>query len=392
MWQAHRERWFPQGLEIVAVALDVEAEEAKPFIEQANASYPCLIDQAHVCDELFGFVNVPNAVWIDEQGMIVRPAEPAHPGRNPFTESFRSIDLATLPPDVADVLREARKIRSDPEQYVAMIDDWVAHGSESRFALAPDEVVRRSAHRGDDEARAAAEFELGQWLHRAGDHAAAIPHWRNAHRPPARQLDVQAPGVELRRPDAPGSYRRVRQLVVRGHQGARRRELLPRGDPVVARIDVPDGPGGDAAMVWSLRPEMAGMVDRMIRTAYQRSRLPASEREVARMRIAQLNACDACETFRAPSVLEAGVTDELYAHVEEWRTWPGYSDRQRLAAEYAERFAADHRAIDDELFARLRAHYADDEILDLTLCCAVFLGLGRTLEVLGITDNCPLDI
>ena len=160
----------------------------------------------------------------------------------------------------------------------------------------------------------------------------------------------------------------------------------------MARIDVPDGPGGDAAMVWSLRPEMAGMVDRMIQTAYQRSKLPAAEREVARMRIAQLNACDACATFRAPSVLEAGVTDELYAHVEEWRTWPGYTDRQRLAAEYAERFAADHRAIDDELFARLRAHYADDEILDLTLCCAVFLGLGRTLEVLGITDNCPLDI
>jgi AhpD family alkylhydroperoxidase len=160
----------------------------------------------------------------------------------------------------------------------------------------------------------------------------------------------------------------------------------------VSRINVPDGPGGDAAMLWSLRPEMAGMVDRMISTAYQRSKLPASEREVARMRIAQLNACDACATFRAPSVVDAGVTDDEYAHVEEWQTWPGYTNRQRLAIEYAERFAADHRAIDDELFGRLRAGFADDEILDLTLCCAVFLGLGRTLEVLGISDNCPLDL
>ena len=199
MWQAHRERWFPQGLEIVAVALDVEAEEAKPFIEQANASYPCLIDQAHVCDELFGFVNVPNAVWI-----------------------------ATLPPDVAEVLREARKIRSDPEQYVAMIDDWVAHGSESRFALAPDEVVRRSAHRGDDEARAAAEFELGQWLHRAGDHEAAIPHWRNAHGLQHDNWTYKRQAWNFEDP--------MRQLVVRGHQGARRRELLPRGDPVIPNL------------------------------------------------------------------------------------------------------------------------------------------------------------
>ncbi len=143
-------------------------------------------------------------------------------------------------------------------------------------------------------------------------------------------------------------------------------------------------------MVWSLRPEMAGMVDRMITTAYQRSKLPADEREPARMRIAQLNACDACATFRAPSV--GDVDPELYEHVDNWREWPGYTDRQRLAIEFAERFATDHRNIDDELFTQLRAVFADDEILDLTLCCAVFVGLGRTLEVLGINDNCALDI
>ena len=125
---------------------------------------------------------MPNGVWIDEQGVIVRPAEPSHPGRNEFTESFRKIDVSTLPPEVAEVLVEARKIRSDPEGYVAMLRDWAEHGSASRYALSPDEVVRRSRPRGMDEATAAAHFELGEHLHTAGDHAAAIPHWREAHR------------------------------------------------------------------------------------------------------------------------------------------------------------------------------------------------------------------
>jgi AhpD family alkylhydroperoxidase len=160
----------------------------------------------------------------------------------------------------------------------------------------------------------------------------------------------------------------------------------------MARIDVPEGPGGAAAMIWTLRPEMAGMVDRMITTAYQRSALPATEREVARMRIAELNDCSACATFRAPSVLEAGVTDDLYEHLGEYRTYPGYTSRQRLAIEYAERFATDHRAIDDELFARLRANFRDDEILDLTLCLAVYLGLGRLLEVLAVDESCAVDL
>ena len=95
---------------------------------------------------------------------------------------------------------------------------------------------------------------------------------------------------------------------------------------------------------------------------------------------------------RVAQLAQHDLTEDDYAHVSEWATWPGYSDRQRLAAEYAERFAADHRAIDDAMFRRLRAVFTDDEILDLTLCCAVFLGLGRTLEVLGITDACDLDI
>jgi AhpD family alkylhydroperoxidase len=160
----------------------------------------------------------------------------------------------------------------------------------------------------------------------------------------------------------------------------------------MARVNVPDGPGGDAAMIWTLRPEMAGMVNRMIRGAYEQSKLPAAEREVARMRIAQLNDCSACADFRAPSMRAAGVPDELYDHVGEYATYPGYTPRQRLAIEYAERFATAHDEIDDDFFARLRGAFADDEILDLTLCVAVYLGLGRTLAVLGIDDACAIDI
>jgi AhpD family alkylhydroperoxidase len=160
----------------------------------------------------------------------------------------------------------------------------------------------------------------------------------------------------------------------------------------MARLDVPDGPGGEAAMIWTLRPPLGGMVERMIHGAYQQSVLPVEERELARMRIAQINDCVACSDFRAPSVQEAGIAPELYEHVADYATFAGYSQRQRLAIEYAERFATDHGSIDDEFFGRLRESFADDEILDLTLCVAVFLGLGRTLAVLGIDSSCAIEV
>jgi alkylhydroperoxidase family enzyme len=160
----------------------------------------------------------------------------------------------------------------------------------------------------------------------------------------------------------------------------------------MARLEIPDGPGGEAAMIWSLRPPLGGMVERMIKGAYQQSILPAEERELARMRIAQLNDCVACSDFRAPSVQEAGIAPELYDHVAEFATYPGYTTRQRLVIEYADRFATDHGSMDDDFFSRLRAEFADDEILDLTLCVAVFLGLGRTLSVLGIDQSCAIEV
>ena len=60
------------------------------------------------------------------------------------------------------------------------------------------------------------------------------------------------------------------------------------------------------------------------------------------------------------------------------------SERECLAAEFAQRFALDHLAMDDELWARLHAAFDDGELADLTICCGMFLGSGRALAVMGV--------
>ena len=87
-----------------------------------------------------------------------------------------------------------------------------------------------------------------------------------------------------------------------------------------------------------------------------------------------------------------GVDEELYAHVAEYRDHPGYSQHERLAIEYAERFVTDHLSIDDAFFDRLRAAFGDDEILDLSICVAAFMGLGRLLRVLGVDPVGDVDL
>lgn len=181
MWQALREELHPRGLEIVTVALDLKGvETAGRWIDAASPTHPALIDQAHLVDELFGVTNVPNGVWIDERGTIVRPAEPAFPAYPAFLRDQPA--PRDLDPYQAEVRREARKIRIEPIKYVAALRDWVDKGQASRYALAPDEVLRRSGERGPKRSLAAAHFELAQHLWRQGRSDEAVPHFRNARR------------------------------------------------------------------------------------------------------------------------------------------------------------------------------------------------------------------
>ena len=163
----------------MTVALDIEPSHAFTWIDRAAPTHPSLIDPGHVTDDLFGFVNIPMAVWIDESGTIVRPAEGASIERSPL----RDMDIPEGLPDRIDrAFREVKKIPDVSQDYRAAIVDWAHHGSESRFALGPDEVVARSLPRGDAEARAAACFELGGHLRRTVNAEAAVPWWREAHR------------------------------------------------------------------------------------------------------------------------------------------------------------------------------------------------------------------
>jgi hypothetical protein len=175
-----REELHSDGLEVVSVALDTGGVEAAgPWIDRAKTTHPALIDAGHVLDELLGVVNVPSGVWIDEQGMIVRPPEPAFPW---YPRELTEEQLAQLPGALAEMLREAHGIKIDPEPYLNALRDWVRHGEQSRFALSPDEVVTRSQPRDADGSRAAACFELGQHLQRSGHPDDAVAWFREAHR------------------------------------------------------------------------------------------------------------------------------------------------------------------------------------------------------------------
>jgi alkylhydroperoxidase family enzyme len=154
---------------------------------------------------------------------------------------------------------------------------------------------------------------------------------------------------------------------------------------MAARITPPGESGLGEHVDWSLhRTEMAVGMGKFSEAVYGNTKLDLREREAARWTIALINHCAVCQDTRAREAQEHAIDDGFYAEVAAWATSDQLTDRERMAAEFAQHFALDHLAMDEAFWARARTLFADDELADLIMCCGMFLGLGRAMAVAGV--------
>jgi hypothetical protein len=141
VWQKLYTELKDHGFTIIAVAMDSRGAPAvRGPIRRAKATHPSLIDRNHLVAELYNMVNVPQAVWIDERGRIVRPTE---------------VSGATLKFSRA---RKARQI------YLDAIRDWVRNGESSEYAFDAEQARAHLPEFSETVALAHANFHLGQHL------------------------------------------------------------------------------------------------------------------------------------------------------------------------------------------------------------------------------------
>jgi len=139
------------------------AKDAGPWITAAKPEYTALVDEKQIVTQKYGMVNVPTAVWIDEQGRIVRPNEVAF-----IDDRFKSFT------------------NMESASYIEAIRDWAANGAKSVYVLSEAELKARlrprSDDRSDDRLQADAEFGLAEYLYQRGKGVDAIPHFKEAQR------------------------------------------------------------------------------------------------------------------------------------------------------------------------------------------------------------------
>jgi alkylhydroperoxidase family enzyme len=82
--------------------------------------------------------------------------------------------------------------------------------------------------------------------------------------------------------------------------------------------------------------------------------------------------------------MQAGASEDKIRQLPSWRESPLFSPLERAALEYAERITITGEKVTDELFARLRTHFTEAQIVELTAGVALENFRSKFNPALGI--------
>ena len=123
----------------------------------------------------------------------------------------------------------------------------------------------------------------------------------------------------------------------------------------------------EPARLWSRMPRAFLMLTLLYRALDRRgSPLDAELRALVQVRVSQINWCAFCVDLNGAAALERHAARDKLAALESYERSALFTERERAALAYAEAMTDSKRGVDAALFARLRAHFNEQEVLELT--------------------------
>ncbi|GHT96496.1 hypothetical protein FACS1894116_13730 [Betaproteobacteria bacterium] len=161
-------------------------------------------------------------------------------------------------------------------------------------------------------------------------------------------------------------------------------ELSADLQPLFHRYAVEYGAFGNQASVLAHVPPAFVHLTSMLTELKHREVTPWRYIELAIVTVSRLNACTYCVSHHTPVLETIGVSPQAAAQVLEYETVDEFDEIDRVVIEYAIAVTRDARRVSDVLFARLRQHFSEEQVVELTLrigLCGFFNRFNDALRI-----------
>ncbi|MBS1230978.1 MAG: alkylhydroperoxidase [Proteobacteria bacterium] len=127
----------------------------------------------------------------------------------------------------------------------------------------------------------------------------------------------------------------------------------------------------EPARLWARTPRVFAALSLLYGALDRRSSpIEAALRSLLTVRVSQINWCAFCVDINAATGLKRGVSEAQFEALADFETSALFDERQKAALAYAEAMTRSGQGVDDELMARLKTHFDDQAVIELTALIA----------------------
>ena len=165
-------------------------------------------------------------------------------------------------------------------------------------------------------------------------------------------------------------------------------ELTGEAREVYERFAGDYAPFLNQAKVFAHRPVALRHLMGMLLELSDEALLPKRYLEIALVVVSKLNQCEYCVVHHAPRLVKEGLDAEVVARVLEPHC-PGLDEVDLLVRDYAVEVTERSGQIRDRMFERLRQHFSEEQIVELTMrtaLCGFFNRFNEALQI-GLEDG-----
>ncbi len=160
--------------------------------------------------------------------------------------------------------------------------------------------------------------------------------------------------------------------------------------------DTLHGLTGDAAFVevFAQNPAMLDFVmNKFYGPVFFGGHVDNRYKQLARLKLSLIHGCRTCNKQNVPGALAAGITEAQVAAMDDFEQGP-FTDAEKAVIAYAAEVALTNieGRMTPELFARLRRHFSEADILELGTAMAIISGMAKLSFVLDLVEKegyCP---
>jgi alkylhydroperoxidase family enzyme len=146
-----------------------------------------------------------------------------------------------------------------------------------------------------------------------------------------------------------------------------------------------------ARVIYNRVPRMWNVSWALLRLQLQGLRLDPELRFLVQLRAATLNRCEFCQDIAKAFAVQQRIGLDKFHDLDRWESSPAFDDRERAVLAFVDE-ATRTKTVSDAVFAGLRKHFDEREIVEITVLNAIENFYNLLNLPLGIESDRLLEI